>query len=66
MYKRSHGGSTRNKFKMLLGLPVATMVHCTDNKRLKNLYIISMKGIKGNLHKLPIDIVKATIKKGDL
>jgi hypothetical protein len=55
------GGSTGNKCRMSLGLPVAATVNCADNtgaKNLyiisgadnaggKNLYIISVKGIKG-------------------
>ncbi|KAK9756455.1 hypothetical protein RND81_01G098900 [Saponaria officinalis] len=62
------GGSARNKFRMSLGLPVAVTVKCADNTGAKNLYIISVKGIKGRLNRLPSacvgDMVMATIKKG--
>ncbi|VAI62899.1 unnamed protein product [Triticum turgidum subsp. durum] len=67
MSKRGHGGSAGNKFKMLLGLPVAATVNCADNTGAKNLYIISLKGIKGRLNRLPSacvgDMVMTTVKK---
>ncbi|GMP51358.1 hypothetical protein CsSME_00017619 [Camellia sinensis var. sinensis] len=47
MSKRGRGGSAGNKFRMLLGLPVAATVNCADNTGAKNLYIISVKCIKG-------------------
>ncbi|KAJ6389895.1 hypothetical protein OIU77_024179 [Salix suchowensis] len=47
MSKRGRGGSAGNKFRMSLGLPVAATVNCADNTGAKNLYIISVKGIKG-------------------
>ncbi|GFZ13528.1 ribosomal protein L14p/L23e family protein [Actinidia rufa] len=57
-----------NKFRMSLGLPVAATVNCADNTGAKNLYIISVKGIKGRLNRLPSacvgDMVMATVKKG--
>ncbi|WMV08118.1 hypothetical protein MTR67_001503 [Solanum verrucosum] len=41
---------------------------CADNTSAKNLYIISVKGIKGRLSRLPSacvgDMVMATVKKG--
>ncbi|KAM3753089.1 hypothetical protein ACB098_03G067800 [Castanea mollissima] len=46
MSKRGRGGSAGNKFRMSLGLPVAATVNCADNTGAKNLYIISVKGIK--------------------
>ncbi|KAH0913623.1 hypothetical protein HID58_036944, partial [Brassica napus] len=50
------------------GLPVAATVNCADNTGAKNLYIISVKGIKGRLNRLPSacvgDMVMATVKKG--
>jgi large subunit ribosomal protein L23e len=62
------GGSAGNKFRMSLGLPVAATVNCADNTGAKNLYIISVKGIKGRLNRLPSacvgDMVMATVKKG--
>ncbi|KAI9194037.1 hypothetical protein LWI28_002594 [Acer negundo] len=56
---------------MSLGLPVAATVNCADNTGAKNLYIISVKGIKGRLNRLPSacvgDMVMATVKgKPDL
>ncbi|KAF6169780.1 hypothetical protein GIB67_034172, partial [Kingdonia uniflora] len=42
--------------------------NCADNTGAKNLYIISVKGIKGRLNRLPSacvgDMVMATVKKG--
>ncbi|CAD6205289.1 unnamed protein product [Miscanthus lutarioriparius] len=50
---------------MSLGLPVAATVNCADNTGAKNLYIISVKGIKGRLNRLPSAcVVMATVKKG--
>ncbi|KAM3273905.1 hypothetical protein ACQJBY_043217 [Aegilops geniculata] len=53
---------------MSLGLPVAATVNCADKTGAKNLYIISMKVIKGRLNRLPStcidDMVMATVKKG--
>ncbi|KAJ8559810.1 hypothetical protein K7X08_003868 [Anisodus acutangulus] len=63
MSKRGRGGAAGNKFRMSLGLPVAATVNCADN----NLYIISVKGIKGRLNRFPSacvgDMVMATVKK---
>ncbi|KAJ1378353.1 Ribosomal protein L14P [Sesbania bispinosa] len=53
MSKRGRGGSAGNKFRMSLGRPVAATVNCADNTGAKNLYIISVKGIKGRLNRLP-------------
>ncbi|CAM8991445.1 unnamed protein product [Rhodiola kirilowii] len=70
MSKRGRGGSAGNKFRMSLGLPVAATVNCADNTGAKNLYIISVKGIRGRLNRLPSacvglgDMVMATVKKG--
>ncbi|CAI9099849.1 OLC1v1036731C1 [Oldenlandia corymbosa var. corymbosa] len=68
MSQRGRGGSAGNKFRMSLGLPVAATVNCTDNTGIKNLYIISVKGKKGRLNRLPSDcvddMVMATVKKG--
>ncbi|MQL83393.1 hypothetical protein Taro_015893 [Colocasia esculenta] len=65
---KGRGGSAGNKFRMSLGLPVAATVNCADNTGAKNLYIISVKGIKGRLNRLPSacvgDMVMATVKKG--
>ncbi|KAE8670414.1 60S ribosomal protein L23 [Hibiscus syriacus] len=61
------GRSAGNKFRMSLGLPVAATVNCADNTGAKYIYIISVKGIKGRLNRLPSacvgDTVMATVKK---
>jgi len=53
---------------MTLGLPVGAVINCADNSGAKNLYIISVKAIKGRLNRLPAagvgDMVMATVKKG--
>lgn len=53
---------------MTLGLPVAAVVNCADNTGAKNLFILSVAGIKGRLNRLPSacigDMVMATCKKG--
>merc|ERR1712072_1099399 len=68
MSKRGRGGASGNKFRVTLGLPVAALMNCADNTGAKNLYIISVKGIKGVLNRLPSaaagDMVMATVKKG--
>ncbi|KAK4281791.1 hypothetical protein QN277_013243 [Acacia crassicarpa] len=68
MSKRGPGGSSGNKFRMSLGLPVVVTVNCADNTGAKNLNIISVKGIKDRLNHLPSacvgDMVMATVKKG--
>ena len=47
---------------------MAATVNCADNTGAKNLYIISVKVIKGRLNRLPSacvgDMVMATVKKG--
>jgi large subunit ribosomal protein L23e len=57
-----------NKYRMTLGLPVAAVVNCADNTGAKNLFILSVAGIKGRLNRLPSacigDMVMATCKKG--
>ncbi|XP_055135376.2 large ribosomal subunit protein uL14-like [Symphalangus syndactylus] len=68
MSKRGHGRSSGVKFRISLGLPVGAVINCADNTGAKNLYIISMKGIKGQLNRLSAagvgDMVMATVKKG--
>merc|ERR1739841_455502 len=68
MSKRGRGGAVGGKFRITLGLPVGAVVNCADNTGAKNLYIISVKGIKGRLNRLPSaasgDLVLATVKKG--
>lgn len=57
-----------NKFRTTLGLCVGSVMNCADNTGAKNLYIISVKGIKGRLNKIPGatvgNMVMATVKKG--
>merc|ERR1711939_518421 len=68
MSKRGRGGASGNKFKTTLGLNVGAVMNCGDNTGAKNLYIISVHGIKGRLNRLPAatvgNMVLATVKKG--
>mmetsp|Transcript_54391 Transcript_54391/g.113605 ORF Transcript_54391/g.113605 Transcript_54391/m.113605 type:complete len:141 (-) Transcript_54391:96-518(-) len=68
MAKRIGGGTAGNKFRTSLGLPVAAVMNCADNTGAKNLFILSVKGIKGRLNKLPSatvgDMVMCSVKKG--
>jgi len=68
MSKRGRGASMGNKFRTTLGLCVGSVMNCADNTGAKNLYIISVKGIKGRLNKIPGatvgNMVMATVKKG--
>uniref|UniRef100_A0AC11AWD9 Uncharacterized protein n=1 Tax=Ovis aries TaxID=9940 RepID=A0AC11AWD9_SHEEP len=67
MSKQGHGESSGAKFRISLGLPVGAVINCADNTGAKNLYIISVKGIKGRLNRLPAagvgDMVMATLSK---
>ena len=53
---------------MTLGLPVGAVVNCADSSGAKTLYVISVKGIKGRLNRLPAaavgDMVMCSVKKG--
>eukprot|EP00292_Cryptomonas_paramecium_P023525 CAMPEP_0113670420 /NCGR_PEP_ID=MMETSP0038_2-20120614/5129_1 /TAXON_ID=2898 /ORGANISM="Cryptomonas paramecium" /LENGTH=146 /DNA_ID=CAMNT_0000586439 /DNA_START=53 /DNA_END=493 /DNA_ORIENTATION=- /assembly_acc=CAM_ASM_000170 len=66
--KRIGGGTAGNKFRTSLGLPVGAVMNCADNTGAKNLFILSVKGIKGRLNKLPSatvgDMVMCSVKKG--
>ena len=68
MSKRGRGGSSGNKFRMSLGLPVAAVINCADNTGAKNLYIMAVVGWGARLNRLPSaaagDMVMATVKKG--
>ena len=68
MCRLGRGGLGGAKFRVSLGLPVGAVINCADNTGAKNLYIISVKGIKGRLNRLPAaavgDMVMATCKKG--
>ena len=61
-------GGSGAKFRISLGLPVGAVMNCADNTGAKSLYIISVKGIKGRLNRLPAacvgDLVLGTVKKG--
>ncbi|KAK3419536.1 hypothetical protein EUGRSUZ_G00093 [Eucalyptus grandis] len=61
MSKRGRGGSAGNKFRMSLGLPVAATVNCADNTGAKNLYIISVKGIRKGKPDLRKKVMPAVI-----
>ncbi|CAO2591706.1 60S ribosomal protein L23 [Lemmus lemmus] len=47
MSKQGRGGSSGAKLQISLGLLVGAVINCADNTGAKNLYIISVKGIKG-------------------
>ncbi|CAI7795387.1 unnamed protein product [Closterium sp. NIES-53] len=68
MATKRGGTTTGAKFRVTLGLPVAAVVNCADNTGAKNLFIMSVCGIKGRLNRLPAaavgDMVMATVKKG--
>ncbi|CAH2047035.1 unnamed protein product [Thlaspi arvense] len=62
------GGRKRRAWRLSLGLLVAARMNYVDNTGAKNLYVISVKGIKDRLNRLPsacvVDMVMATVKKG--
>jgi hypothetical protein len=66
--KRGRGGTSGNKFRMSVGLPVAAVMNCADNSGAKNLYIISVVGWGSKLNRYPSgapgDMVMASVKKG--
>ena len=68
MIMAGRSGSMGNKFRTTLGLCVGSVMNCADNTGAKNLYIVSVKGIKGRLNKMPGatvgNMVMATVKKG--
>ena len=68
MSKRGRGGTSGNKFRMSLGLPVAAVLNCADNTGAKNLYIVSVNGIGARLNRLPSagigDSMLCSVKKG--
>jgi len=53
---------------MSLGLPNGAVINCADNTGAKNLFIISVKGVKGRLNALPAagvgNVVMCSVKKG--
>lgn len=68
MASKRKGGTSGNKFRMALGLPVAAVMNCADNTGAKNLYVISVVGWGSRLNRLPAaacgDMVMASVKKG--
>ena len=68
MGKRGRGGTSGNKFRITLGLPVAAVMNCADNSGAKNLYVVAVCGIGGVLNRLPQagmgDMVMCSVKKG--
>ncbi|KAL4309682.1 hypothetical protein GQ457_01G033400 [Hibiscus cannabinus] len=61
------GSAAENKSPMSPGSPTASPTNSADRTGAKNLYIISVKGMKGRLNKAPMasggGIVMATVKK---
>lgn len=57
-----------SKYRVTLGLPVGAIINCADNSGAKNLYVMSVKGVKGRLNRIPSagvgDMVLATVKRG--
>nr|XP_058132263.1 large ribosomal subunit protein uL14-like [Dasypus novemcinctus] len=68
MSRQGRGGSFGAKFRIPLDLPLGAVINCADNTGAKNVYIISVKGIKGQLSRIPAasvgDVVMATVRKG--
>lgn len=68
MASKRKGGTSGNKFRMSLGLPVGAVMNCADNTGAKNLYIMAVVGWGARLNRLPSsacgDMVMATVKKG--
>ncbi|KAK8810527.1 hypothetical protein WA158_007102 [Blastocystis sp. Blastoise] len=66
--KRGRAGATGQKFRTTLGLPNCAILNCADNTGAKNLYVISVTGVKGTLNMLPSasvgDMFMASVKKG--
>ena len=61
-------GSSGNKFRLTLGLPVGAVLNCADNSGAKSLYLIEPFGFGSHLNRLPDagvgDMVVASVKKG--
>ena len=68
MSKRGRTGQQGTKFAMTLALPVGAVVQCADNSGAKTMFVISKRGHKGRLNRLPAatvsDLIVVTIKKG--
>ena len=61
-------GTSGNKFRITLGLPVGAVLNCADNSGAKSLYIIEPYCTGSHLNRLPDagvgDMVVASVKKG--
>ena len=68
MSKRGRTGQQGTKFAMTVALPVGAVINCADNSGAKNMFIISVRGYKGRLNRLPAasvsDLCVVTCKKG--
>uniref|UniRef100_A0A8I5Y4M0 Large ribosomal subunit protein uL14 n=1 Tax=Rattus norvegicus TaxID=10116 RepID=A0A8I5Y4M0_RAT len=67
MSEQRRGGSSGAKFRISLGLQVGAVINRADSTGTKNVYIISVKEIKGRLDRLPAagvgHMVMATVQK---
>ena len=61
-------GTSGNKFRLTLGLPVGAVLNCADNSGAKSLYLIEPYRFGSHLNRLPDagvgDMVVASVKKG--
>ena len=68
MAQKTRGTTTGVKFRVTVGLPVGAIMNCADNTGAKNLYVISVKKIRGRLNRSPAasvgDMILASVKKG--
>lgn len=68
MATKRNKGTSGNKFRMSLGLPVGAVINCADNTGGKNLFIMAVVGWGARLNRLPAaapgDMLMATVKKG--
>jgi ribosomal protein L14 len=66
--ERGRTGQQSTKFGMTLALPVGAVVQCADNSGAKTMFVISVRGRKGRLNRLPAatvsDLTVVTVKKG--
>jgi len=68
MSKRG-AGTSGNKFRLTLGLPVGAVLNCADNSGAKSLFVIEPFRFGSHLNRLPDagvgDMVVASVKKGN-
>jgi large subunit ribosomal protein L23e len=61
-------GTSGNKFRLTLGLPVGAVLNCADNSGAKSLFVIEPFHSGSHLNRLPDagvgDMVVASVKKG--